>query len=273
MYKPWICLSLLFVFACGRSELSTPSAEAPLELRVHPDYQGTALVTAEPSLKIRTQATAASPLLQTEEGPVKLLVGEGVKIRAVKKDAASGLEFADIGFGWADTRYLKKSSTCTRGFQGPFSYAYDDRFTNSILSLIGFTEGTGNCYNYMVGYKTFTSYTEHPNQCQTFGNNCSTAAGRYQFLKKTWDIIKEKKSIASFGPINQDQGAIYLIENRGFDNYKARLNVAQFRAGIELISWEWASMPPGRYGQPIRQMDAIWQKYKEWTHPDITNKP
>lgn len=78
-------------------------------------------------------------------------------------------------------------------------------------------------YNTIVGQGgKFESFADHP---RVFGTRESTAAGRYQFTKTTWDDVVtrfNKKNpdspIADFSPVNQDRAALFLAS----EDYRRR---------------------------------------------------
>jgi muramidase (phage lysozyme) len=77
------------------------------------------------------------------------------------------------------------------------------RYQKALHDAIAFAEGTRNHskdgYDVMFSFVLATSCVQHPNQCHDFGNTCSTAAGRYQFLKKTWDATARARGLTTFG--------------------------------------------------------------------------
>jgi lysozyme len=118
------------------------------------------------------------------------------------------------------------------------------------LMLITETEGTdkqGTPYNELFGYDNFKDYATHPNIKVKKGALTSTAAGRYQILKKTFDGLKMK----DFTPASQDQAAIDLIKGR--KAYQDILN-GDFKTAILKCNKEWASLPESPYGQPTHTM-------------------
>ncbi|MGL4503878.1 MAG: hypothetical protein ACRC78_02625 [Planktothrix sp.] len=119
----------------------------------------------------------------------------------------------------------------------------------AFLKMIRVHEGTkdDDGYRRMFGGNLFSDYSDHPRKLQTGSGITSDAAGAYQFLSTTWDSVAEALGLTDFSPANQDRGAIELIRRRGAyeDVIEGRINEA-----LEKCSWEWASMPPGRYGQP-----------------------
>ena len=72
-------------------------------------------------------------------------------------------------------------------------------------------------YNTIVGGKKFDSFADHP---RIFGTATSTAAGRYQFTKTTWDDVVKRYNrqnptnpIKDFSPQNQDRAAYFLAKS------------------------------------------------------------
>ncbi len=122
------------------------------------------------------------------------------------------------------------------------------------LMLITFTEGTDRQktpYNELFGFSNFVGYEKHPNIKIKSPNYTSTAAGRYQILKRTADMLKMK----DFTPESQDLGAIQLIKNA-----KAYQLIVEgkFEEAILKTNKIWASLPGSPYGQPTHKMnDAI----------------
>jgi muramidase (phage lysozyme) len=123
--------------------------------------------------------------------------------------------------------------------------ANDNSQIKAFLNLIRVPEGNigEDGYRIMFTGKRFSSFADHPRQLQSANGISSDAAGAYQFLSTTWDSL----SLPDFTPENQDKGAIALIKRRG-----AYQNIVDgnLRAALDKCSWEWASLPPGRYGQP-----------------------
>ncbi|ESS71649.1 hypothetical protein MGMO_93c00070 [Methyloglobulus morosus KoM1] len=147
----------------------------------------------------------------------------------------------------------------------------------AMLEVLAFTEGTGNDYGKivegtvissplhpeLVGKKnvSVTDLSQHPNiLVQVNANLKSSAAGRYQFLKKTWD----KLEMPDFQPKSQDIAAVKLMKKRKMIQplLSGDLHSAVFRG-----SQEWASLPTqsgGSFfgGQPARTLSEIETKYK-----------
>jgi muramidase (phage lysozyme) len=133
---------------------------------------------------------------------------------------------------------------------------------HALLNTIGFTEGTAgrgqDGYNVTFGYHYFSSCNQHPHIRVCSGGYCSDAAGRYQFLSTTWHGL----GLPNFHPDNQERGAMKLVARRGAVIPTNRaLTATEFVNVMNRISWEWASLPPGRYGQPSYSMATTRHKY------------
>ena len=88
----------------------------------------------------------------------------------------------------------------------------------AFLDMLAYAEGTPpfgdqDGFNVIVGGKTFNSYDDHPRQLVWLPayEIHSSAAGRYQFLIRTWDDLVERFHLPDFTPASQDLGAIHLI--------------------------------------------------------------
>ncbi len=141
------------------------------------------------------------------------------------------------------------------------------RYQKALHDSIAYAEGTEgrgkDGYNVGFAYRMFSSCARHPNMRTCSGSLCSTAAGRYQFLKRTWDSTARAIGSSSFEPDNQEKGAQYLITKvrRVTIPSTRALSATEFSNAMKKLSWEWASLPPGRYGQPNRTQAAMRTDY------------
>jgi muramidase (phage lysozyme) len=105
--------------------------------------------------------------------------------------------------------------------------------TQAFLDTIASAEGTGGDYNIIVGGKKFEGYEQHPNVVGLVTRaGPSTAAGKYQITKQTWDYLQKKYSdLEDFSPQNQDKAAFYLAKERYKANTKGRDLEADLAAG------------------------------------------
>src|SRR5262249_44484698 len=130
-----------------------------------------------------------------------------------------------------------------------------NRFQKALHNSIAFAEGTKghgkDGYNIAFSYRKFGSCSRHPDLHICSGALCSTAAGRYQFLKGTWDRVAPAIKAKSFEPEFQEKGTRYLITKvrKVAVPPKRALTATEFSNAMKKLSYEWASLPPGRYGQ------------------------
>lgn len=133
----------------------------------------------------------------------------------------------------------------------------------AFLDTIAYAEGTETKYNYIFTFATFKSYKDHPRQRRCQGRLCSDAAGRYQFLSKTWDALAEDLGLKDFTPPNQDKAVMEIIRRAGA--YKEVLNSSNyqnFSNALRKLNTIWASLPGSPYGQPTHPAKELWQYYK-----------
>jgi muramidase (phage lysozyme) len=141
-----------------------------------------------------------------------------------------------------------------------------DPSIRAFLDTIAYAEGTLNPegYNTQYTYKYFTDFSDHPRQinCKMYKGSwlCSTAAGRYQFLEKTWDKIAPRVKAKDFRPINQDLAAIGLLVET---NAVPLIIANRFGPAVYKVNNIWASLPGAPYGQPTRslvELELIFRK-------------
>lgn len=130
----------------------------------------------------------------------------------------------------------------------------------AFLDMIAYAEGTAgaNGYRTLFGGQLFDSYADHPRVFVPFRNTTSSAAGRYQFLARTWDTLARRLSLPDFSPDNQDAAAIELIRERGALNDVRAGRVDQAVSKVRKI---WASLPGAGYNQPERNINALVAAY------------
>lgn len=128
-----------------------------------------------------------------------------------------------------------------------------------MLDVIANAEGVKHGYNTIFGNERSDDLKTHPNIkkefTQTDGKkNSTTAAGRYQFLKGTWDSVSKKYGLTDFSPKNQDLAAVALILGRGAlgDVIKG-----DFTKAVGKLGGEWASLPSSNYAQPKKSWNDI----------------
>lgn len=138
----------------------------------------------------------------------------------------------------------------------------------AFLDMLAVSEGTDNGrqktkhhgYDVMVGGGLIPNFVDHPRKLvklPRYGIS-SSAAGRYQFLKRTWDGLVQKLGLPDFSPASQDLACVELLKQR-----RAYLLVqaGKFDAAVRACSKEWASLPGAGYGQHEQKLDALKAAY------------
>lgn len=128
-----------------------------------------------------------------------------------------------------------------------------------MLDLIAATEGVKYGYNTLFGNQKIDDLSWHPNIkkpfTQTDGQTkYTTAAGRYQFLKDTWDGVARQYGIKDFSPQSQDLGALALLAQNGALPYVLK---GDFHTAIRKSGSTWASLPTSPYAQNKRSWGFI----------------
>lgn len=124
------------------------------------------------------------------------------------------------------------------------------------LDTIAWAEG--GRYNNVYGGGTFSG-DQHPNRLVTAGGYSSTAAGRYQFLYRTWAGIKAKLGLPDFSPASQDIGCLELINQRG---QLGKLLAGDFEGMMRGLGCAWAALPYATCGQKMRPLDQTMNYYR-----------
>ena len=138
----------------------------------------------------------------------------------------------------------------------------------AFLDMLAHAEGTDNGrqpsnddgYDVLVGGGLFTDYVDHPNRRIYLPKLKvhSTAAGRYQFLKSTWDEISGLLGLDNFFPKSQDAACVRLLRRIGaFDLIVS----GQFDAALAKSRKTWASLPGAGYGQLEQRRELLRERY------------
>jgi lysozyme len=199
--------------------------------------------------------TAATPMNQLPTNRVSNPLGQEVAIREI-----------------APVNLFETSPICIGCDLNKFEQAPSYEITperRALLNTIRFAEGTWNegqdtGYRVLFGGRMVSSLDKHPAIVQYSSRYASAAAGAYQFLPGTWQEASRKLNLGNFGPNNQDQAALYLVDKR-----KALQLADSGKMTPELASRlapEWASFPTykGRsyYDQPVRSFTELRDFYE-----------
>lgn len=149
----------------------------------------------------------------------------------------------------------------------------------AMLAAISAAEGTAgqsDPYRVCFGYShTIVNLSEHPaitgewtgkrltdSMCAGagLGPGCvSTAAGKYQIIKRTWLGLRDKLGLRDFSPASQDAAAAELLRQRGA---LGPLGRGDFAGAVQAARKEWASLPGAGYGQGERSLSWLTAKFQ-----------
>lgn len=132
----------------------------------------------------------------------------------------------------------------------------------AFLDVIAYAEGTKKRYDLLYTFEDFPSFYDHPRRQNCYKSLCSDAAGRYQLLSNTWDMIRTYLDLKDFSPRSQDLAAVQLIRWRKAAKLINHIySKAQFKRALKKVSLEWASLPGSPYGQPIKSVSELWKVF------------
>lgn len=130
----------------------------------------------------------------------------------------------------------------------------------AFLDLLAAAEGTEqHGYATAFGGDVLPSLADHPRQRKSFTQtdgkkNETTAAGRYQFLERTWDDVAGKLGLTDFGAEAQDLAAVELLRRAGA---LEPVLAGDFDTAVQKSGKTWASLPSSPYAQPKRSAEFI----------------
>lgn len=140
------------------------------------------------------------------------------------------------------------------------------RNEKAFLDMIAYAEGTTgpNGYRTLFGGALCDNLDDHPRIFKSFTNGRgeklqTSAAGRYQFLARTWDALAASLNLPDFGPQSQDAAALELVRQRGALN---DVRAGRTEAAIAKCAPIWASLPGAGYAQPERKLTTLLAQYR-----------
>jgi len=140
------------------------------------------------------------------------------------------------------------------GIEEPSSTSQADANINIYLDMLNKAEGSPDS-NTIVGGKKFNDLSKHPGIVGLVTQEGpSTAAGKWQITKSTYDTIAPKIGVTDFTEPSQKKIAIKLIEDNNAleDVKKGDWNSANAKLGKV-----WASLPSSTYSQPKRSTEWV----------------
>jgi muramidase (phage lysozyme) len=158
-----------------------------------------------------------------------------------------------------------------KGAQAPLAMDGGDPHIRALMRTISASESNvTNPYSIIYGGSRTQDLTQHPDRCITIGvgpntGNCSTAAGRYQFITTTWQEQSKKYHPGaeglwlwhhySFEPHYQDVVTYrWLSDPRAWNaDLKELLRSGQISTVLQKLSPTWTSLG---YGIETNDMSA-----------------
>jgi len=139
----------------------------------------------------------------------------------------------------------------------------------AFLDMLAVSEGTdipaqrsrNRGYDVIVGGQLFNDHRDHPRvlvSLPRYGIK-SSAAGRYQFLRSTWDDLRARLDLPDFGPVSQDRAAVALLRQCGAYDL---IRLGRFDAAVAAARRIWASLPGAGYGQKEHALETLRAAYR-----------
>jgi len=129
-----------------------------------------------------------------------------------------------------------------------------------MLDAISAAEGTSQ-YGYATAFggKPLKSLSGHPGTRSQFDQtdgkkNVTTAAGRYQFVKPTWDGLSKQLGLKDFEKDAQDAAAVQLLREKGALDDAVKGN---YQAAINKVGVIWAGLPSSPHQQPKKSWEYM----------------
>ncbi|MNM83533.1 Phage lysozyme [compost metagenome] len=144
------------------------------------------------------------------------------------------------------------------------------RNVTAFLQMLAWSEGTDNGrqptrdrgYDVIVGGQLFRSYADHPRvlvDLPKLGIQ-STAAGRYQLLRRYYDAYRKTLNLRDFSPLSQDLIALQQIRER---RALPLIQAGRITEAIAKVRNIWASLPGAGYGQHEQKLDRLLDVYRQ----------
>ena len=87
----------------------------------------------------------------------------------------------------------------------------------------------------------------------------TTAAGRYQLLRRYYDAYKKTLGLKDFSPLSQDLIALQQIRER---RALPLIQDGKIEEAIKTVGKTWASLPGAGYGQHEHKMADLLAMYR-----------
>jgi muramidase (phage lysozyme) len=114
-----------------------------------------------------------------------------------------------------------------------------------------------DAYRTGFGGGLIDNLSAHPNTSKRFKQtdgktNVTTAAGKHQYLKSTWDELAKKTGVKDFSPVAQETNFRQLLQDKGALDMVAS---GDFQGAIKRLGKTWASFPSSPHPQGKKTWD------------------
>lgn len=144
------------------------------------------------------------------------------------------------------------------------------RNVTAFLDMLAWAEGTDNGrqptrdrgYDVIVGGQLFRGYADHPRVLVDLPKLRiqSTAAGRYQLLRRYFDAYRKTLGLRDFSPLSQDLIALQQIRER---RALPLIQAGKIADAIHAVRNIWASLPGAGYGQHEQKLERLLAIYRQ----------
>lgn len=163
-----------------------------------------------------------------------------------------------------------------------------DPYIRALMRTISASEANyAKPYEVIYGGRTISDLSRHPNRCYPIesGPNvglCTTAAGRYQFITPTWELVAKKyhpqrspwwwKQDYSFEPKYQDQVVHDWLSDSTVwnDDISSLLQQGRLSDVFRILASTWTSLSSGIEENAITPY--LHQVYKEALEEELTQQ-
>lgn len=119
-------------------------------------------------------------------------------------------------------------------------------------------------------------FSDHPKVSITRSGLTSSAAGAYQVMGYSWDdrqmvAARMKYGISDFTPLSQDEFCVIIFKIKRKGSLE-KIMAGDISGALDLLSYEWASLPPGRYGQPAKTREEAMRLYDGYLKEELDGK-
>ena len=136
---------------------------------------------------------------------------------------------------------------------------------HAFRDVLAYSEGTDrpsvqksnhHGYDVIVGGSLFDDFRAHPRKLVWLPRYrvYSSAAGRYQFIRSTWDALRKRLNLPDFGPCSQDAACDELLRECGALTHLVR---GDFDGAVKAAREIWASLPGSSAGQRTEKLDTL----------------